>query len=258
MPRTSRFRHPDQDYWPYGRVQRSVSLLELPDPPALPYCLRWLRVFRRVLGRDGQFFESVLDTGMRFDKDCQHIRHASFLFDPKTVDYFENFPVETYACLFFAVVLLFLHREAKITYVTYVVNSVNMEDIVYIADIVGYNQHMPTGSPKKTEPILINLDPETFKVVLEVCKTEDRPKGYVARLLMLRGLALYRRDGKLRDEGLPSGVFMATLESPNQKDAAKPGKLVAHPSSKQEIQRTINDAEIAEIERRVKPKRKAR
>jgi len=86
-----------------------------------------------------------------------------------------------------------------------------------------------------------------------IADEHDRKPAYVIRELLIRGLSLYRRDGKLRDEGLPSGVFVATLNEPKS-------KLVAHPSSKEVVQgRLMNDAEAAEAARRLKPrKRKAR
>jgi carbamoylphosphate synthase small subunit len=128
-----------------------------------------------------------------------------------------------------------------------------MENIVFMDASIGYNEHMPDASAKKTKQILINVEPSVGEVILRIAESEDRPVGYVARELMIRGLALYRRDGKLRDEGLPSGVFVATLNEPKS-------KLVAHPSSKEVVrERLMNDAEAAEIASRIKPrKRKAR
>ncbi len=64
---------------------------------------------------------------------------------------------------------------------------------------VRYKQDMSQTGEKKTEQILINLDLETFKLVNKIAASDDRPRGYVARELMIRGLNLYRQDGLLKD-----------------------------------------------------------
>jgi len=119
-----------------------------------------------------------------------------------------------------------------------------------MAHDIWYNSDVPE---KKEITIGMKVQDSVRRQIEEIATNEDRPVGYVARELMIRGLSLYRRDGKLRDEGLPSGVFVATLNEPKS-------KLVAHPSSKEVVQgRLMNDAEAAEIASRIKPrKRKAR
>ena len=119
--------------------------------------------------------------------------------------------------------------------------------------LLGYNLVVPEKFEKKLVPLTMKTSQSLRDEIERIGEAEDRPFSYVARELMIRGLALYRRDGKLRDEGLPSGVFVATLNEPKS-------KLVAHPSSKEVVHgRLMNDAEAAEAARRLKPrKRKAR
>lgn len=56
---------------------------------------------------------------------------------------------------------------------------------------------------KKSEQIAVKLAPKTLKIIEAICESEDRPVGYVARELMLRGLSLYQVDGCLRDVNSP-------------------------------------------------------
>jgi len=111
----------------------------------------------------------------------------------------------------------------------------------------------PKNFEKKEESIAMKIEPSIKREIEEIAFADSRTVSAVAGALMIRGLALYRRDGKLRDEGLPSGVFVATLNEPKS-------KLAAHPSSKEVVHgRLMNDAEAAEAARRLKPrKRKAR
>lgn len=62
---------------------------------------------------------------------------------------------------------------------------------------------MPQITEKKSEQVLVNVAPATFETLSVIAETEDRPLGYVARELMIRGLALYRQDGRLRDVESP-------------------------------------------------------
>jgi len=65
---------------------------------------------------------------------------------------------------------------------------------------ISYNQNMPEVFAKKDKAILINVDSATAEIVGGIAKHEDRPLGYVARELMLNGLALYQADGRLRGD----------------------------------------------------------
>lgn len=68
-----------------------------------------------------------------------------------------------------------------------------------------YNQDVPQGTEKKTIQIAVKLPESLFHQIEDVCAKEDRPVGYVARELMLRGLSLYEQDGRLRGEPVNRG-----------------------------------------------------
>lgn len=111
-----------------------------------------------------------------------------------------------------------------------------MHNIVSNRRVFGYNQAMSQNSEKKSEQILINIEPSSFRVLAHIAETEDRPLGYVARELMVRGLALYAADGNLKDNSSMENVFHNALQKaipPNSVKAAEvrvrkdPGKVVA-------------------------------
>lgn len=52
---------------------------------------------------------------------------------------------------------------------------------------------------KKEITVGTRIDEETQRKLERIVDLEDRKIGYVVRELMLRGLALYEIDGKLRD-----------------------------------------------------------
>lgn len=56
---------------------------------------------------------------------------------------------------------------------------------------------------KKSEQVLVNLPPSVYEALSQIAEREDRPNGYVARELMMRGLAMYQRDGHLRHDDQP-------------------------------------------------------
>lgn len=116
-------------------------------------------------------------------------------------------------------------------------------------------------SAKKTETVLINLEPETFKMLEKIRIEEDRPRGYVARELMIRGIGLYMKDGYLKDNSSVANIVHNALQKaiPAGTLRQKKAPVVAHPAGKRQVQRMIDDADIAEIQSRLKPrKRKAR
>ena len=59
---------------------------------------------------------------------------------------------------------------------------------------------MPVRFEKKDQPLALRVPVSLLKLINEISDKEDRPVGYVARELMIRGLALYQNDGKLRDD----------------------------------------------------------
>lgn len=65
---------------------------------------------------------------------------------------------------------------------------------------IWYNVRMPVTVEKKSENLALKVQATFLQTLGEIAEHEDRPLGYVARELMMRGLALYRQDGKLRNE----------------------------------------------------------
>jgi len=66
--------------------------------------------------------------------------------------------------------------------------------------IVWYNSVVAVNPEKKTVQIGVKIPGSLNETLEDICAREDRPLGYVARELMVRGLGLYRLDGKLREE----------------------------------------------------------
>lgn len=65
-----------------------------------------------------------------------------------------------------------------------------------------YKPGMPKPAslkPKKIEPLPMKVSGEIKDALAIIAERYDRPLGYVARELMLRGLAAFRRDGQLKD-----------------------------------------------------------
>jgi hypothetical protein len=63
-----------------------------------------------------------------------------------------------------------------------------------------YNRRVPLLGEKKDVPLAMKV-PESLRIEIElIANREDRPVGYVARELMIRGLACYKNDGHLRDQ----------------------------------------------------------
>lgn len=87
--------------------------------------------------------------------------------------------------------------------------------------------HILAGRPKKEAPALIQLsvkiDEDIERELEAIALQYDRPKGYIARNLMLRGLNLFKKDGLLRDlELTPVQVIGAREEKPEGAQAAPP------------------------------------
>ena len=98
-----------------------------------------------------------------------------------------------------------------------------MEHSVLVGERLRYKGNMAKISQKKSEQVLVMLVPDTFEVMKEIAAAEDRPLGYVARELMIRGLALYRVDGRLRDDLGASGDsnIVATIAPGSIEEARK-------------------------------------
>lgn len=57
----------------------------------------------------------------------------------------------------------------------------------------------------------MKIDRTLFDSLSTIAEAEDRPLGYVARALAIRGLALYEKDGRLRDEQRDLAPVVATI-----------------------------------------------
>jgi hypothetical protein len=123
-----------------------------------------------------------------------------------------------------------------------------MQDILAITIYPGYKVDMPRIAEKKSEQVLINLTASDFRRLTEIADSEDRPVGYIARELMLRGLSLYELDGKLRGEAQAASPALKLL-------APVVARIDRGEINKADVQRMIEAADIAEIEKRVKPRR---
>lgn len=86
-----------------------------------------------------------------------------------------------------------------------------MHNIVEKAKSFGYKQNMAVPE-KKSEQVLINITPAVFRQLAAVAAREDRPTGYVARELMLRGLKLYAADGNLRESDSITNIVHNALQ----------------------------------------------
>jgi hypothetical protein len=65
------------------------------------------------------------------------------------------------------------------------------------------------SSEKKEFPLTMKLTENVRRRIENIGEQEDRPNGYVARELMLRGLALYEEDGMLRHQEDINGQTLA-------------------------------------------------
>ena len=68
-----------------------------------------------------------------------------------------------------------------------------------------YNKKVAAKFEKKDQPLALRVPISLLNTIEEISEAEDRPVGYVARELMVRGLALYQRDGMLRDAQSENG-----------------------------------------------------
>jgi hypothetical protein len=65
---------------------------------------------------------------------------------------------------------------------------------------VWYNVGVPKHTEKKNENFSLKMPISIMARLKEIAEFEDRPLGYIGRELMVRGLALYEMDGKIRGE----------------------------------------------------------
>ena len=140
----------------------------------------------------------------------------------------------------------------------------NNQNNVQIRPALCYNQAMAVVSEKKSDQILMKIVPSTMAELAQISEIEDRPLGYVARELMLRGLALYREDGRVRSLNSPHAAADAVTEAIKRAipaDIGQPKKfgVVARIDPpidpKAEVRRMVNEDEIKEMERRTTPRK---
>lgn len=80
------------------------------------------------------------------------------------------------------------------------VNTKRGEEYKKMREIIWYNVGMPKTLEKKTENFSLKVPSSLMETLSDISEKEDRPLGYVGRELMIRGLRLYRKDGRLRDD----------------------------------------------------------
>lgn len=86
-----------------------------------------------------------------------------------------------------------------------------------------YNETVTDEFEKKEEPLALRLPASLKNRLIAIAYEQDRPVGYVARELMLRGLQLFEQDGKLRGEPPKKGIPGTTLKLPNEAKHKKAG-----------------------------------
>lgn len=87
----------------------------------------------------------------------------------------------------------------------------------------------------------------TRRELESICEAQDRTLSYVARELMIRGLAAFRSDGLLK-EPVTERPLAPVVAHIGPADAAAAADI-------DEVRRTISDDEVAEIESRLRPRR---
>ena len=118
-----------------------------------------------------------------------------------------------------------------------------MENIVSITPDLGYKWDMARNVEKKTKQILLNLSPSDYEKFVRVAEETDRPLGYVARELSLRGWSLYEVDGKLRGEAPAKAMRQL---------APVVARIERGEMSKADVQRMIDSQDDAPKRRTVK------
>jgi hypothetical protein len=74
-----------------------------------------------------------------------------------------------------------------------------------------YNNGVPVNFEKKDQPLALRISTSLLRDLEKICEIEDRKLGYVARELMVRGLAQYRADGRLREDSQPKAGHLAPV-----------------------------------------------
>lgn len=97
---------------------------------------------------------------------------------------------------------------------------------------------MAINKGKKIIPVTAKLDEPTFNEIEQICAIHDRHRSYVVRELMIRGLGLYRRDGRLRDDS-PPGDQVENRPFAEVVAMISHGSAAADEMNKHDIQRMI-------------------
>jgi predicted transcriptional regulator len=111
---------------------------------------------------------------------------------------------------------------------------------------IWYNVRVAANDEKKDVGISTRVSDTVDRRLKEIADEHDRKPAYVIRELLLRGLSLYEADGKLRGE--------APIKAMRQL-APVVARIERGEMSKADVQRMIEQPEIAEIERRIKPRK---
>lgn len=78
-----------------------------------------------------------------------------------------------------------------------------------------YNAGMPG---KRVVPLPIKVAAEEKAALQEIKEELDRSLGYLARAFMLRGMAAYRRDGRLKEPEAPENGLKLPVVKVKNKD----------------------------------------
>lgn len=111
-----------------------------------------------------------------------------------------------------------------------------------------YNVPMQKGFEKKSENLGLKVTASLLELLGEISEKEDRPLGYVARELMIRGISLYEIDGKLR--GVPGTTVTSTTVNVGTKKTSLAPVVANIGPGKADAQRMIDEADIAKPRKR--------
>jgi hypothetical protein len=99
-----------------------------------------------------------------------------------------------------------------------------------------YNVSVPSVYEKKEAGIGTRIPESVKRRIEEIAVSEERKVADVIRLLLLRGLALYEQDGRMRDD-----------QKPDRKLAPVVARIGRDEMSKQEIQRSLDKSETIKV-----------
>ena len=106
------------------------------------------------------------------------------------------------------------------------------------------------GRPRKPEgeslvEVPCKVPPAVAEAIAEIARTTDRYRSQIARKMIARGLAAYRRDGKLDEPGesTEAGTGIRPLSSKKQERGQNPSaQLKSVPRKKDKIDEALDNA----------------